>query len=113
MFVPSTAAPPSPSDDTDEDGGEGKGKAKFDPQTAGFLEHLYENVWGWYSAGERALMVRTAVLVTMLLANSVVRVWSGVQGATLVGALGWAATWAVGVGGVAGGFAWVEGGGIW
>ncbi|KAL9619824.1 MAG: hypothetical protein Q9160_005564 [Pyrenula sp. 1 TL-2023] len=103
LFVPSTAAPPAAEDD-------GEGNTAFDSSTAGFVEHLYENVWGWYNSQERALMVRTVVLVTMLVGNSVVRIWSGVQGASWVGALGWASTWAVGALGVAGGFAWVEGG---
>lgn len=98
LFVPSTASPPP----------QGSSAPTFDPATATFRDHLYENVWGWYNSRERALMVRTAMLVVMVTANTVIRVWSTIQGTDIVGATGWAGIWALGVVGVSAGFAWVE-----
>lgn len=88
LFAPSTAAgnvvlvPPA---------------VPFDPATASFTQHVYHNVWGWYTARQKVLIRRTTVLTALLVTESVVQVWGTITGVELLGALGYAGVWGLGV----------------
>lgn len=63
----------------------------FNPATATFTETLRQNVWGW-SKQTKVLLTQTAVLATMVAANTAVRV-SALEGTDAVGAVGYAGVW--------------------
>jgi hypothetical protein len=96
LFAPSTAATPFTAPD-------------FDPATSGIVEHFYWNMWGWYTARQRMLIFRAAVLGLLMIAETVVFAWGGMESVELVGALGYAGVWALGVAVVAGALDWVGG----
>ncbi|KAK5937078.1 hypothetical protein PMZ80_010618 [Knufia obscura] len=68
----------------------------FDPATASFVQHIYHNVWGWYTSRQKELIGRTIVLGAFLLTETVVQLCGEVQGVELLGAAGYASTWLVG-----------------
>ncbi|EXJ92507.1 hypothetical protein A1O3_01059 [Capronia epimyces CBS 606.96] len=71
--------------------------APFDPATASFPAHVYHNAWGWYSARQKELIRRTAVLTALLVTETVLGVWGTITGVELPGALGYAGIWGLGV----------------
>ena len=86
LFVPSISTPPAEI-----------APAKFDTATAGFVEHVYQNVWGWWTTREQALIVRVTVAATLTLANTTLEIWANVRGATPVGSFGFALPWVASV----------------
>ncbi|EXJ70170.1 uncharacterized protein A1O5_06238 [Cladophialophora psammophila CBS 110553] len=68
----------------------------FDPATATFREHVYHNAWGWYSARQKELIGRTALLTGLMFAETVLTLWGTVEGVEVEGALGYAGVWALG-----------------
>lgn len=96
LFTPSTAATPFTAPD-------------FDPSTSTFAEHLYWNVWGWYSARQRTLIFRAALLGALMFAETVVYLAVAMEGVELSGALGYSSIWAVGVAVVGVALDWVGG----
>lgn len=84
LFAPSTAAPLPAT------------PLVFDPATATFMEHVYYNAWGWYTARQKALIVRTTLLTYLMLTETVVQLWGTIAGVELTGALGYAGIWALG-----------------
>ena len=65
----------------------------FNPETANFLQHVYYNVWGWYTSRQRELIGRTILLGTFLLSETVVHTWGTFTGVDVVGATGYAGIW--------------------
>ncbi|KAL9111915.1 MAG: hypothetical protein Q9227_003765 [Pyrenula ochraceoflavens] len=86
LFVPSISTPPSE-----------VYSPRFDTSTAGFREHFYQNIWGWWTTREQALIVRVGVATVLILANTTLEVWANIQGASPYGAFGYAIPWALGV----------------
>ena len=68
----------------------------FDPATASFVQHIYHNVWGWYTSRQKELIGRTMILGALLLTETVLLLCGEVQGVELLGAAGYASTWLVG-----------------
>ncbi|KAF2758029.1 hypothetical protein EJ05DRAFT_486093 [Pseudovirgaria hyperparasitica] len=73
----------------------------FNPATASLTETMEHNV-GSLSKRTKVVFRRTALLSTLALANTTIQVFTRVKGAELVGAVGWAALFAMP--------AWVVGG---
>lgn len=71
-------------------------RSHFDPRTATLAQHIYHNVWGWYTSRQKELIGRTVILGTFLLAETVVHVYSTINGVDAVGAVGYAGLWLVG-----------------
>ena len=83
IFAPSTATPMAP-------------VAPFDPVTASLVAHVYQNTWGWYSARQKELIGRTAILTYLIVAHTIVQVWGTIEGVEWQGALEYAAIWGLG-----------------
>ncbi|KIW88727.1 uncharacterized protein Z519_10773 [Cladophialophora bantiana CBS 173.52] len=92
LFAPSTAVAGVPASATTV---AIKGPA-FDPATATFWGHVYHNAWGWYSARQKELIGRTALLTGLMFAETVLTLWGTVEGVEAEGALGYAGVWALG-----------------
>lgn len=71
-------------------------RSHFDPSTATFAQHIYHNVWGWYTSRQKELIGRTIILGIFLLAETVVHIYSTINGVDLIGATGYAALWLAG-----------------
>ena len=97
LFVSSTGAPPSPGDYT------------FDPATSDLRQHLYHNVWGWYSPRQKELIGRTTLLALMMVGETIIQTWGTIKGVELWGATWYAAIWGIGVAVVGAVFDWVGG----
>jgi len=65
----------------------------FNPQTATLWETIWYNVWG-YSKRTRIMIKRTATLAIFCFLNTWLQVAATVEGAELLGAIGWASVWA-------------------
>ena len=96
LFVSSTGVPQTPDH-------------HFDPATAGFVEHVYHNSWGWYSNRQKDLIGRTILLTALVMCETVIQTWGTIAGVELLGAVGYAAMWGVGVVLVGGVYDWVGG----
>lgn len=72
-------------------------RSHFDPATATFSQHIYHNVWGWYTSRQKELISRTIVLCTLLVAETTISIWGTIEGVEFVGALGYAGVWLGGV----------------
>jgi hypothetical protein len=96
LFVPSTGVPQSP-------------VYVFDPQIAGFWEHVYYNAWGWYSNRQKNLIWRTLLLAVLVAGETIIQTWGTIKGVDLAGATGYAFMWGVGVCIVGAVFDWVGG----
>jgi hypothetical protein len=68
--------------------------AVFDPQSATLEETVRYNFWG-FSARQRALYTRTAVLAGVTLVHTWLQVYVTVEGAEGYGAFGWAMVWSM------------------
>lgn len=82
---------------------------KFDPRTASFTQHFYHNAWGWYSSRQKELIRRTTILAALMMGESILQVWGTIRGVDLVGAIGYAGVWGIGVAMVGGVLDWVGG----
>jgi hypothetical protein len=91
IFAPSTSATPSIATAPGTD-------AEFDTVRSGLLAHIYWNVWGWYSIRQKELIWRAAVLGALVAAETFIYCVFSLEGATIVGAAGYAGLWAFGVG---------------
>jgi len=72
--------------------------ASFDSESAGLVETIAYNLGlgsKGFSARARVLIKRTSVLAVSSFLNTFVRVFATIEGAELVGALGWSSLWAV------------------
>lgn len=69
----------------------------FDPVTAGFWQHVYHNVWGWYGTRQRELIGRTITLGFLLVAETTVSIFCSMAGVEWIGAAGYAGVWYAGV----------------
>lgn len=65
----------------------------FDPETASFLQHIYYNVWGWYTSRQKELIGRTIILGVFLLTETIVHTWGTFKGVDVIGAAGYASLW--------------------
>ena len=97
IFVPSTGTPASSK------------KYSFEPATSDLRQHVYHNTWGWYSARQKELIARTALLGAMVLGETVIQTWGTIKGVEFSGAALYALIWASAVGVVGGVFDWVGG----
>lgn len=79
----------------------------FDPATAGLGQHLYHNVWGWYSPRQKELIRRTTLLAVMVVGETIIHTWGTIKGVEFSGAVWYAAIWATGVATVGAVFDWV------
>jgi len=68
----------------------------FDPSTASFIQHIYHNVWGWYTSRQKELIGRTIVLGAFLLTETIVHLCGEIQGVEFLGAAGYASVWLTG-----------------
>lgn len=99
LFAPATAATSATA----------PGLRNFEPATSGFWEHVYWNAWGWYTARQKELIFRAAVLGLLMAVETVVFATSSLKGVEVPGALGYAGVWAGGVTVLAGVLDWVGG----
>jgi hypothetical protein len=90
IFAPSTSATPSIATAPGT-------HAEFDTVRSGLLAHIYWNVWGWYSIRQKELIWRAAVLGALVAAETFIYCVVSLEGATIVGAAGYAGLWAFGV----------------
>jgi hypothetical protein len=65
----------------------------FNPETATLWDTIWYNVWG-YSKRTRIMIKRTATLATFCFLNTWLQVAATVEGAEVLGAIGWASVWA-------------------
>jgi hypothetical protein len=96
LFVSSTGVPQSP-------------VYVFDPESAGFWEHVYHNAWGWYSNRQKDLIGRTLLLAALVEGETIIQTWGTIRGVELVGAAGYAMMWGAGVCVVGAVYDWVGG----
>jgi hypothetical protein len=97
LFVSSTGAPPSPKEYT------------FDPATSDLRQHVYHNVWGWYSSRQKELISRTTLLAIMMVGETIIQTWGTIKGVEFSGATLYAVMWGIGVAVVGAVFDWVGG----
>jgi hypothetical protein len=83
LFAPSTSVPAVPVNE-------------LDTQSAGFVEHLKWNLWGWYTSRQKVLLSRLAVLGSLAFAEVVAQALFTLEGITIYGAVGYAGIWALG-----------------
>ena len=95
LFAPSTAAAGLPAS-TITVAPETAPMPAFDPSTATLYEHIYHNAWGWYSARQKELIKRTALLTGLMFTETVLGLTSTVRGVEVLGAIGYAGVWAGG-----------------
>ena len=81
----------------------------FEPETAGFWEHVFHNAWGWYSNRQKDLIGRTLLLAALVQGETIIQTWGTIKGAELVGAAGYATLWGAAVCVVGAVFDWVGG----
>jgi hypothetical protein len=97
LFVSSTGVPPSP------------GEYTFEPTTSDLRQHVYHNVWGWYSSRQKELISRTILLSVMTVGESVIQTLGTIKGVEFSGATLYAAMWGAGIVVVGAVFNWVGG----
>lgn len=91
LFAPTIGAPQNPGRTKGED-------ARFDPETASFVETVVYNLGlGEHGLTRRAeiLTSRTGMLVLGVFVNTVVRTYGTIEGTDLVGSVGYASVWSV------------------
>lgn len=81
----------------------------FNPVTSTFMQHVYHNTWGWYSARQRELIKRTTVAGLMMAAETIGVAWGTLPGVELEGAVGYAGVFIAGLVLVGMVFEWVGG----
>ncbi|KAF4158267.1 hypothetical protein CNMCM6069_004467 [Aspergillus lentulus] len=69
---------------------------------------IYRKTWGILSAKTRVLVLRTALLASMMVLNTVFQVAGTVRGVDVPGATMWGAIWGVATVAVGGVFGWIE-----
>ena len=97
LFTPATAAKADKYD---------KQTAAFNPETATLGETVMYNLWG-YSHRARKLIRRTAVLVAVGGAHTIIQTYGTLEGAELVGAAGWSSVWGLAATLTGAAFLWV------
>ncbi len=95
LFVSSTGVPPSSEEYT------------FDPATSDLRQHVYHNVWGWYSSRQKELISRTTLLAIMVVGETIIQTWGTIKGVEFWGATWYAAIWGIGIAVVGAVFDWV------
>jgi hypothetical protein len=84
LFAPSTAAPI-------------KDRVEMDTQTAGFLDHVKWNLWGWYTSRQQELIKRAFVMATLMSTEILVQCLASLDGVDPLGAAGYTGIWTTGV----------------
>ena len=102
LFAPSTAATMSTSTAPIVE-------VRFDTIRSGFLQHVYWNLWGWYSVRQKELIWRATVLGALVVLETVVFQLGVLEGVSVRGALGYAGVWGAGVAVLGGVLDWVGG----
>ena len=97
LFTPATAAKADKHD---------KKTATFNPTTATLGETVVYNLWG-YSHRTRTLIKRTATLVVVGGAHTVLQTYGSLEGAELLGAVGWSSVWGLAAALTGAAFVWV------
>ena len=97
LFTPATAAKADKYD---------KQTAAFNPETATLGETVMYNLWG-YSHRARKLIRRTALLVAVGGAHTIIQTYGTLEGAELVGAAGWSSVWGLAATLTGAAFLWV------
>ncbi|KAL9075308.1 MAG: hypothetical protein Q9161_001685 [Pseudevernia consocians] len=97
LFTPATAAKADKHD---------KETAAFNPETATLGETVAYNLWG-YSHRARILMKRTATLVAMGGAHTILQTYGSLEGAEFLGAAGWSSVWGLAATLTGAAFLWV------
>ena len=97
LFTPATAAKADKYD---------KKTAAFDPKTATLGETVVYNLWG-YSHRARILVTRTAVLIAVGGAHTIIQTYGSLEGAELLGAAGWYGVWGLAATLTGAAFLWV------
>ena len=97
LFTPATAAKVDKHD---------KEIAAFDPVNATFGETVAYNLWG-YSHRARTLIKRTAILVAIGAAHTMLQIYGSLEGAELLGAAGWSGVWGLAATLTGAAFLWV------
>ncbi len=69
-----------------------KKMAAFNPETATLGETLVYNLWG-YSHRARTLIKRTATLLAVGAAHTIIQTYGSLEGAEFLGAAGWSSVW--------------------
>lgn len=95
IFVSSTSTPPSSE------------KYSFAPATSNLRQHVYHNAWGWYSARQKELITRTALLAVMVVGETIIQTWGTIKGVEFSGAVWYALMWGIGVAVIGTVFDWV------
>ena len=97
LFTPATAAKADKYD---------KKTAAFNPETATLGETVAYNLWG-YSHRARKLIRRTATLVAVSGAHTIIQTYSSLEGAEFAGAAGWSGVWGLAATLTGAAFLWV------
>ena len=97
LFTPATAAKADKHD---------KKIAAFNPETATLGETVAYNLWG-YSHRARILMKRTATLVAVGGAHTLIQTYGSLEGAEFSGAAGWSSVWGLAAALTGAAFLWV------
>ncbi|CEL08008.1 hypothetical protein ASPCAL11161 [Aspergillus calidoustus] len=102
LFASSAGTPPAPGSDLE------KGKSVTSKHGEYLACAIYRKTWGALSERTRVLISRTAVLTSVLLANTVIQVAGTVQGASFEGASAWGLVWALATSITGLTYGWVE-----
>ena len=94
LFAPSTAAAASSS--AHHVTSSSTVAAVFNPTTASFTDHIYYNIWGWYSPRQKELVRRTLLLTGLIASETIVSTWGAIAGVEIQGALWYAGVWGMG-----------------
>ena len=97
LFTPATAAKADKHD---------KQTAAFNPETATLGETVMYNLWG-FSHRARILIKRTATLVAVGTAHTVIQTYGSLEGAEFSGAVGWSSMWGLAATLTGAAFLWV------
>lgn len=69
---------------------------EFDTETAGLIDHIKWNLWGWYSSRQKVLLTRTAILSILVFAETFIHCTMALENVSVVGAVGYAGFWVAG-----------------
>ncbi|KAL2827081.1 hypothetical protein BDW59DRAFT_171607 [Aspergillus cavernicola] len=102
LFVSSAGTPAVPGSDME------KGKSTKPKQGEYLAYTIYRKTWGALSCRTKVLVSRTAVLATVLLANTVIQVAGTINGASSKGATAWGFVWTLATSIVGLTYGWIE-----
>jgi len=84
---------------------------EFDPETATLFQTVHRNVawWTYLQPRTQIWVSRTALLTSWIVANTAFKAFMEVEGAELLGALGWSSVWGLGTLMASGVLGWIAG----